>query len=92
MSRPMSPLRGPFFHFLQGLPRAGAAPIRIQTASASCTNPAVKVQPSEPTILRNSVSVKAFRVCVVTLPAEPADRANRAQVSSSGNSETNTAS
>lgn len=47
---------------------------------------------SELMILRYSGSVNAFRVCLVTLPDAATERENLAQVSSSGNSETNTAS
>jgi hypothetical protein len=46
----------------------------------------------EATILRYSVSVKAFRVCVVTLPIDPVDSMNFALASSLGNSEIITAS
>jgi hypothetical protein len=56
--------------------------------------PAVGVLPqgNEATILRYSVSVKAFNVWVETLPIAPVESMNRAAASSSGNSEISTAS
>ena len=48
----------------------------------------ISAQANEPTILRYSASLKAFKVWVVTLPSAPVDSMNRAAASSAVNSKT----